>query len=102
MDRCISWESCPKVLRRWNLTLKAENMKSNKFTLYAVVTWLLSIGIAYFIGWWNGLKSVANVAASAVDSGMWLVVGVLAIVAVATAIAAFRVRGYLDSKSHST
>jgi membrane protein DedA with SNARE-associated domain len=75
-------------------------MKSNRFTLYAVISWVLSIGVAYFIGWWRGVKSVANVAAGAASTGLWLVVGVLAIVAVATAIAAFRVRGYIDSKQN--
>jgi Kef-type K+ transport system membrane component KefB len=76
-------------------------MGSNRTTVYLALSWILSLGIAYVVGWWVGVKNVAHVATNAASSSIWIVLGVLAVVAVLTAVVGFRMRGYLDHHDRS-
>jgi hypothetical protein len=73
-------------------------MKTNRLTLYLTISWILTVGVAYLIGWWVGVKSVTHAATSAAHGGFWLVIALLALVAIGTAVAAYRMRGYFDHR----
>jgi hypothetical protein len=69
-------------------------MRSHKLGLYLGITWILTVAIAYAVGWWSGVSSVTRVAAGTARTGFPLIVGVLLIVALVSGVAAFRARGY--------
>lgn len=71
-------------------------MKSNRTPVYLALSWILSLAIAYLVGWWVGVKNVAHVATNAASSSLWVVLGALAVIAVLTAVVGFRMRGYFD------
>lgn len=69
-----------------------------KSGMYVSIAWVLSVVGAYAFGWWAGVKSAANVATGAVKMGFPVIGGVVLIALVLAAIAAFRMRGYLDNR----
>jgi hypothetical protein len=73
-----------------------------KSTIYASVAVVLSIAVAYVIGWWSGVSSVTRVATGAARNGIPLVVYALVIVALIAGVAAYRARGYLTRHDHSS
>jgi hypothetical protein len=71
-------------------------MKSMRTGLFVTIGWIVSLAIAYFVGWTVGVKNTVSVGASAAHSGFSIIVGLVVIVALVVAVAAFRARGYLD------
>lgn len=74
-------------------------MKSNRWNMYLSLSWILTLAIAYGIGWWSGVKSMTHVAVGAADTGVWLTLAIIAIVAVGASVATFRMKGFLAGRS---
>jgi hypothetical protein len=74
-------------------------MNRAKFNLYLAISWIFSLAVAYGVGWWGGVKSVAGLARTTVHSGFSFVLVLLVLVAAFSAIAAFRARGFI-SRDH--
>jgi hypothetical protein len=73
-----------------------------KSTGYAAVAFVLSVAVAYVIGWWSGVSSVTRVATGAARHGIPVVVYALIVVALVAGVAAYRARGYLSRHDHHT
>lgn len=73
-------------------------MNHTTFRVWAGITWVVTLGIAYLIGWFKGVGSAAHVATSAVGgtlhSGMNFLLIALVVVALCSAVAAWRARKY--------
>ncbi len=72
-------------------------MNRSAFNLWLGITWIVTLGIAYFIGWFRGARSVATVAVQTAQSSFSWILVALVVVAGISAYAAFRARGYFDS-----
>lgn len=59
---------------------------------YIGVAWLLTVVVAYGIGWWRGARSIARTAADAGGSGLEITVVLLLVVAAASAVGALWLR----------
>jgi len=92
--------SGPDLALLWlrQLGLMGGRMANNKLRIYLGVTWLLTLGLAYAMGWWSGITRATSMATGAVQSGFPVMIGVLAIVALISGIAAFRARGYFNHR----
>lgn len=62
------------------------------------ILWIVTIGIAYIVGWYKGARSVATLAVSTAESSMHYVLIALIIVAVISAFATIKARGYLEGR----
>lgn len=78
--------------------MEVRQMNSYKTGFYVASAWLISVGIAYGVGWWAGVKSVAHAAVSAASTGFSLIPALILFVAVGSAIAAFQARGYFTHR----
>lgn len=71
-------------------------MNSYRTEIILSLGWIFTVGGAYAFGWWAGFQKAAHVAASAAQVGMSMMPGLLAVVAIGGAIAAYQARGYLS------
>ena len=74
-------------------------MTRTTFRLSVAITWIVSLGIAYLVGWFRGADRAVNVAASAAHSSFHIVLYALIIVAVISAVVALGARSYFDRPS---
>jgi hypothetical protein len=77
-------------------------MNRAAFQLWIGITWIVTLGIAYMVGWYRGAKSVATIAVSTAQSSFSYILIALAVVAAISAYAAFRARGYFDSSKRTS
>lgn len=68
------------------------------FRISVTVAWFLSVVIAYMVGWYRGVKSVANVATSAAGGSFNVLLYAFIVVAIIAAVLALRARGWFTSR----
>lgn len=65
-------------------------MNHATFRVWTAITWVVTLGIAYIVGWYKGIASVAHVAMRTGHAGIDIVLIALVVVAIASAAAALR------------
>ena len=76
-------------------------MTNTTFKVWLGITWIVSLALAYMFGWWRGVSRAVGVATSTAGTSLHIVWYVLLIVALVSAVAAFRARGYISRHSNT-
>lgn len=76
-------------------------MKSYKLDLNISIFWIVTLAIAYAMGWWSGLTGAARVTTEAIHFSVPIVIGFIVFILMVLSIIVFRVRGYFMSNNPS-
>ena len=71
-------------------------MTQTTFRVSMFITWIVTVGLAYLIGWWRGVSRAVGVATNTAGASLNIIWYVLIAVAIVSAIVAFRARSYLS------